>query len=793
MNRLKFSIVILFSTICTMLSATNYSVSGCVVTEKDEPVEFSTIVFLNNGIQSSGTTTDAGGCFSTEMPKGRYEIKISYVGLKTYSDTIEVNKNIDLGKVILSSGSVVMKELTVTASPIRREADRFIMQLEGQPITIGKNGEEILKQAPGVWISNDDKISINGNSGTRIYINDREQTMSNEQLLNFLRGLSAEDVSKIEVIPRAGAEYSADSQGGIIKITLKKNKDNGIMGNIGANADFASDRTAYSPHGNINFKSGKLSINGGAWLYHLPKLGFETTENTSYFSSNSQLSASSKQNRDKCLYAGGNLGAIYDLNDKNSIGAEVQYSMNDEKTKLSTVSNMLNANLLTSTKSDYITNGDGYNWNAKFNYIHKLDTLGSTLKFLVNYTYSKATSNDDNKSSIITGSLSQDSIFRNSTKVKYNVLNGGLDLNKVFSKKWSLIAGVKYTLNDTYNYAYYDYLKGEVWHPSTNFNYDINYTENIYALYAIGSFNSGRWQVKAGLRGEYTNTIGSGDFVTKNYFDLFPQANVNYLLTEKGDYSIGLGYDRKISRPSFWDLSPIRQQISDYSFQTGNPNLNASYQDNISFNMSFAYKYSLSAGFSFSNDEINQQMRVDETDPRYMILTAVNETKIRNLYISAYAPVQITKWLSVTANVTYAMRSELKANTDNSFKTNHLLFANGSIDVTLPYKFYISSNVYYSKAMTMGNISMSSRVWCGVDLKKKFADDKWVASIGVGDIFATDFKITGTGPDFNREFTMKRYPSFKCSLTYNFNSGKKFQARTVESNEDVSRMQNSSK
>ena len=217
----RFFFAFLLSTICMAVNANEYVVTGCIVDEKEEPVEYATVVFLQGEKQMGGTTTNEDGCFNINVLKGTYDFKVTYVGMKPYESKEKVEKNLDLGKIKLTSDGVVMQEVTVTASTIRREADRFVMQVEDQPITIGKNGEELLKQAPGVWIT-DDAISINGKSGTKIYINDREQNMSNEQLISFLKSLSAEDISKIEVIPQAGAEYSADTSSGIIKIYTRK-------------------------------------------------------------------------------------------------------------------------------------------------------------------------------------------------------------------------------------------------------------------------------------------------------------------------------------------------------------------------------------------------------------------------------------------------------------------------------------------------------------------------------------------------------------------------------------------
>ena len=78
----------------------------------------------------------------------------------------------------------------------------------------------------------DEKISINGKSGSKVYVNDRELRMEPAQLLTYLRSLRADDIQKIEVVPTTGADYDADSSGGIIRITLRKRRENGMEGSL---------------------------------------------------------------------------------------------------------------------------------------------------------------------------------------------------------------------------------------------------------------------------------------------------------------------------------------------------------------------------------------------------------------------------------------------------------------------------------------------------------------------------------------------------------------------------------
>lgn len=791
MKSLKIILILIFTLVASTICINAANLKGCVINETGTPVEFATIVLLQADKQIGGTTTDVGGCFNIVADNGRYTVKITYVGLKSYNDSISINNNadIDLGTITLSKSAVVMKEVEVKASAIRREADRFIMNVEELPTTIGKNGEDLLKQAPGVWISND-KISINGQGGTKVYINDREMKMNDVQLMSYLKSLTAEDVSKIEIIPNAGAEYSADMQGGVIKITLRKNRGDGVMGSVGLNTDLGKDRIALNPHARVNYNTGKWAFNLNTWWYSMPRSFYETTENTNYFTTNSKMNSSSKSDDSGSLYGGITVGAFYDIDKNNTIGAEVEYTIDKDNNKLNTNSAFYDQILTTNTLSRYSTSTNGGGVNARFNYIHKIDTLGSTLKFLANYINDNNKSKADNYSEISNQTSNVDSIFRNDISSKYNVLNASIDYDQVLSKKWKIKAGAKYTFNNMNNHAYYDYQKNGIWIPSTNYNYDVKYNENIIALYAIANATYGRFTFNAGLRGEYTNATGEGSYVNQNYFDLFPNANINYSLTKKGDYSINARYSRTISRPNFWALSPIRMQISDYSYQVGNPLLKPAYANNVGLNFALAYKYSLSLNYSQTDNAISQVFVSDPSNPKYMNISFANQAKWKQFVISAYAPVDITKWWTTTANVTY-VRASQKESAEASVINSNYFFANLSMNFTLPYNFFIEAQAFYQNKIRQANMEIDPYVSFDMTIKKTFNDNKWVASIGTRNLLGRDFVIRGLSNDYTRLYKMLSPMTIRATVTYNFNVGKKFKERKIETNDDSSRLQKS--
>ena len=771
----------------TVLGATaaRYEVTGTVVDDENNPVECATVVALGQSEQHGGTVTDENGQFAINVGEGERVVKFSFVGMETVERKLNVTSNMNIGEVKMNTSVTLLEGVTVTGQLIRREADRFVMQVEDQPMTKGKNCEELLKKAPGVWVSSDNSISINGKKGTKVYINDREQVMSDEQLLQMLRAMSAEDVSKLEIVPQAGVEYSADSFGGVIKITTKRRRADGVMGAVRSSFNIGKGDLNLNPSFNVNAKFNRLTLSASSWYFHNFRNYFKPNEVTEYTELERVITSDSKIDAARSKAYGGQLGAVYDIDEVNTIGAEVQYYGSYQPTYLTTNSTM------TSDAGSYLTNSvydqlsRRNNVSTRLNYIHKLDSLDSKIKVLASYTNNYNTGFDDNHSSINAYGVQLDSIFRHQTKAVYNVFNLGSDLEKMFNQKWRLSAGVKYTYNDMKNHAYYDYEKNGAWIPSEGYNFDINYTENIAAAYVAVNYSASRWQAKLGLRGEYTAVDGTSG-VDKNYFDLFPSANINYLLNEKGTYTVSLGYNRYISRPSFWEMSPMRLQISDYSFQTGNPLLRPSYSDALNLNFLLASRYSFTVGFTSVSDEIFQQVIIDPTDDRYMLLKHLNDGNSKTLTLTAYLPIRIADWLNVNLSPTYMMRHEHQFVTGET-SNRHMFQANGSISGQLPRGFYYEVSAWGQGRMRFGNVGISSMVSMNAELKKTFGD-KWTVSVHMSGLQLKKQIISGYGENYARRYDVRTYPTFGVSLSYNFNSGKQFRARQVESNEDSSRL-----
>ncbi len=323
---------------------------------------------------------------------------------------------------------------------------------------------------------------------------------------------------------------------------------------------------------------------------HGPTWGKDTAvsdEHTDYPRGDTNLTSHSEiTERDRNF--GGSIGSVFEISPKHSIGAEFEYWRNNEKGPNDST-DFTDAGVVTRTQSRYDTRNIRNNYSATFNYIYKLDTLGSTLKLLADYTRRETEAGNDNFSRITSPTTAVDSTYRDNSSSLYDITTATLALDKKFSPRWSLRAGAKFTYNDMHNDALYEYVKDGAWVCNNNQSFTINYTaENIGGLSPRPT--SGALEPRGRAEGRIypLHTRGKGGDISQNYFSLFPNANVSYALTKDGAYSLIAQYARTIERPRFWSLNPQRFQISDYTYQTGNPELDPAYKQDISLTLVLA-------------------------------------------------------------------------------------------------------------------------------------------------------------------------------------------------------------
>ncbi len=783
MKRLFLILSLLFSSLSSF-AAKESTISGRVVDQNGDAIGYATVVLTLLGEQIAGDVTNEQGDFKLLVGDGEYEIAITYLGYKSYEASVKSGS--DLGEITLSTESTQIEDVVVTSTFLRREADRFIVDVANAPSAIGQDGEELLRSSPGVWIMDDD-ISINGKSGPKVFVNDRELKMSNEQIIMYLRNLKSNDVSRIEIIPQSGADFDASSSSGIIMIYLKRQLRSGIVGSVTFNGNFSSELENYAPSMTLNYQSSKLTLNTSLW-YNDNRFTTSEENNTIYSSLGSEISEMANSD-EISISGGGRVEAIYQFNDRHSVAGELSLLTEAEDRVSNSSSSYLSDGVTTLGSNLYDATSDKDNLSATFNYIYKLDTLGSTLKLLADYNTNSGGSFSDNRST----SVAVDSLYQNNSTTLFKVASVTLAAEKIVNPKLTLKAGAKYTYNDMDSRSNYTYWNDNSWQDLTDYNSDELYSENIAAAYLIASSRLARWSFVAGLRGEYTQTKGRDNLLNKDYMSWFPNLNVSYMLDPTGSNSLTAQYSRSISRPSFWSLNPARTQTSEYFYAVGNPSLLPQYSNAVSLTYVYKYKYSLTAAMDISQNGVQQIMKQDADDPTVTYITPENISNQNSYYLAAYLPFQIAKWWSLSTNLTYFYRSEDIYGDSNVIDQNSFV---GFVQSTfiLPRKYSINLSYIAMSDIWSGNICVEASQRASVSINKRFFDDKFSASLKTNALFVEGSKLTSWSDGVEQRMVLKNgwmSPYVGVSLSYNFKAGKEYRAaRGVESSspEDRARM-----
>ena len=466
---------------------------------------------------------------------------------------------------------------------LERKADRFIFNVDASIASQGMDAGETLANVPMLKVDeNLGTISITGKSSVNVMINGKMLNLSGTALLNYLKSIRSENISKIEVITTPPSKYEAQGNSGLINIILKKNPNLGFSGNISTGL---TQRTYFngSTNGTLNYQTEKLSLSLKTSYIEGAK---RADERFTILGASQNYSRSVRKDMWQDLTP--NLSASYKINKNSEVGVEYIFDngkngMNILNTTRNISPDLDEKNFLTNTyhreKSPTHTFSTYYDL--------KLDSLGKKLSFTGNFYKN----NNDTEVNFSTLTLPENTIqdVKTLSMIKPQIFSVQGDLELPFSFG-TIETGVKF--NQFRNSADLKYLDWE----DNQFVMDdeksstFNYREENYAAYASFAKSFGEhWETKAGLR--YENTFVKSTVNNFSYGQWFPSAYVSYK-EHKNVFS--LSYSRRINRPSMSNLNPFRWYENPQSYSTGNPLLTPSYINNYELGYTYNNKFSTS-------------------------------------------------------------------------------------------------------------------------------------------------------------------------------------------------------
>ena len=590
-------------------------VRGTITSDQNVQLAYATIKLMKDTIVLAFTVCDSLGRFelkSNKLADQGFYLQSFY--LKGYSKKYAISPKQSVYNIIIEEAPNSLKEVVVVADKplFIRKADRYIFT-PGKNLTEGSSALDIVRHTP--LLNYDEKsedFSIINKSGTVIYINNKKTIIPKEMLLAMLRSLPASDIKNIEIITNPGSEYAANTLGGVININIKRQPDEGFLGNLSLTSVQSKYNTTIL-NGAINYRKGKLGLQ---FIPFINKSFNYNTQNNLYgFTTGQQENVNTTYLR-HYLVLGGGLGADYDIDAKNFLGLKfwasgvngnantssgTNYSQSGHPTPDSTVQSP-------SAKKDIYTYIFG-----NFNYRHQIDNSGdSYLDFNTDFNHfyqdQKITGNFDET---LYGSQPGPSSYKNDLPQLFNNLSEKIEFSQSLNKSLKLIIGAQYSNTQVHNNLHYFSVDNGSLIADSTLSKNYSYSEKYLAGFI--TFNkafSAKWNAALGLKLEQTNysTQVNNEYPSQNpniqkayiYKSLFPNLSVSF--SPDANNQLAFSINRKINRPGIELLFPGRTYQNPNYFTENNPFLQPSLFYTGELDYTFHGQYSAQLSYTIEDN-----------------------------------------------------------------------------------------------------------------------------------------------------------------------------------------------
>ena len=574
--------------VCTFseLNAQSKGTISGTLTHNNLPIEFANISLYapnNNTVPIKNVLSDAAGNFLiSNINTGSYTLSIQIVGFIAITKAIILTAekpNNTLGNITLQANANDLKAVVITNQKniIKKTTNGFIVNAAANITQIGGTATDILRNTPTINVDEDGAITIRGKAPL-ILINGRNSTITNPNQI------PASSIESIEIINNPSAQYDANTEGGIVNIKLKKNKQNGIHGaaaigvGVGAkgriNSSFlASIKTTkwnYTLAYDNRFANRIRNINANRTSFYIPEKYFLT-----------QLRNDNRTDKLQNI----RLNIAYNINSKNSIELEAI----GEKTGQDNDEDLFNTTA-TKTNDFYSKNNRrsieiekekvaelALNYERKFtnNQISLTSSFSSSFNYSTQNTGITSQLLNQNNSLLGLAQLQQTTNYETG-----NVTNIKVDFAHPISNTKNIELGYKAILRHLdADFKSLDEKNGQyIINPMVSSAYLFN--ETVHAIYAqvngfTGKKENPTFKYDIGLRAEQVNNKGTvyntNALFTNQYLSLFPSANIVYYAKHQTFYKFS--YGRKINRPGFGQLNPFIDVTDSLNQHGGNPTL----------------------------------------------------------------------------------------------------------------------------------------------------------------------------------------------------------------------------
>lgn len=220
-----------------------------------EPLGFATVSLTQKNaakVYKYVLSNDLGEVKIENVKSGTYVFKAELMGYKLYTQEVSVKGALDLGDVKIAEDKEVLDAASVTAAgnPVIIKKDTVEYNASSFKTTDNDVLEDLLKKLPGVEVSEDGSITVNGEAIKKVTIDGKTFFLDDPQLAS--KNIPAKIINKVKVVKKksdqaefTGIEDGEDEQ--VIDLSVKPGMMKGAFGNVmaGAGHDMPSRSTQY--------------------------------------------------------------------------------------------------------------------------------------------------------------------------------------------------------------------------------------------------------------------------------------------------------------------------------------------------------------------------------------------------------------------------------------------------------------------------------------------------------------------------------------------------------------------
>ncbi|MDR1919823.1 MAG: TonB-dependent receptor, partial [Tannerellaceae bacterium] len=266
-------------------------VKGTVLEEGSKtPVEQATIRLLNvtDSTLINGVVSSRNGSFSLKnIAPGTYLLGITFIGFEPYYQPLQITGRtnpVDVGNIELGDASILLGEAVVVgkAAEVVVRNDTIEYNADSYKVTEGSVLEDLLKKMPGVEVSSQGTITVNGKEVKKIMVDGKEFFSDDPNVAS--KNLPAAMIDKLQVLDRKSdmtqmTGFDDGEEETVINLTVKPGMKQGWFGN--AFAGYGSqDRYEGNAMVNRFINNDQITLMGG--LNNTNNMGFTDLASTMF-------------------------------------------------------------------------------------------------------------------------------------------------------------------------------------------------------------------------------------------------------------------------------------------------------------------------------------------------------------------------------------------------------------------------------------------------------------------------------------------------------------------------------